>query len=618
MFIKEIEFINTKWFKKWTKIEFFHDEISNMYSFLWFNSKLKFNCIIGNNWAWKTKLLSNIIHFFEKDDRGKLNKLEEKSILFTNIDNQFLLDKNYRFPLKERKIWYLFDDFFIWSDMLQYSINKETLSQLSHTISDVWYSKILNDFFIKLYRILWDDNYKLYFSNFINFDINDFDIEIIFSSVWVTSGWQIKKILIFLEFYKNLYRLIYKKENIAWYNRLYERLFLMYMDNVYTRFVPSLFRYLEGKDNLKRISSELDKYLIEKYWTNYKNNHIEYEKKEIYFYIYDIINILNNYLENIWLDFYDSKNKYKYIKNVNKEWLENNEQFKEIVEYLDNYHHAFNILFENNYFDKIYNIEQKIILKYENIKNDIKKLDVFSIDDGFFLKFRFYDKNWYSRKFEDLSSWEQIIFIRFWNIINWLEQSININHFILLIDEPDLHLHLDWQKKYMKNLVWLLKTILSKDSNKTIHTILATHSPFIVSDFIKDDVIMLKRTSDNSTNKIDNTFNSFWANYFDIIDNWFFFDESKSLIWDYSDEIIQNIAKVFKTKVIIESYKNEIFSDYKEIVNFLSRKINIIDEKTSIDSFSEFEELFNKKYENFDKIINHIWNQFIKDNLIYL
>lgn len=69
----------------------------------------------------------------------------------------------------------------------------------------------------------------------------------------------------------------------------------------------------------------------------------------------------------------------------------------------------------------------------------------------------------------DLSSGEQEILVLFYKLI--FESDVNL----LLIDEPEISLHIGWQKEIMENL----KSVVNL--NKNIQVIIATHSPQIIS-----------------------------------------------------------------------------------------------------------------------------------------
>lgn len=71
------------------------------------------------------------------------------------------------------------------------------------------------------------------------------------------------------------------------------------------------------------------------------------------------------------------------------------------------------------------------------------------------------------------------------------------NSILLLIDEGDAYLHLDWQRKYISLINNFLGGIKKKYSLKTLQLVLATHSPLLAADIPGDFVISLD--SNNST-----------------------------------------------------------------------------------------------------------------------
>lgn len=61
---------------------------------------------------------------------------------------------------------------------------------------------------------------------------------------------------------------------------------------------------------------------------------------------------------------------------------------------------------------------------------------------------------------------------------------------LVIIDEGELGLHPQWQKEYLKNLIDVLPKIFE---GKKIQIILTSHSPFLVSDLPKENVIFLRK-----------------------------------------------------------------------------------------------------------------------------
>ena len=118
--------------------------------------------------------------------------------------------------------------------------------------------------------------------------------------------------------------------------------------------------------------------------------------------------------------------------------------------------------------------------KYEVFKSIIDKLDLYekivnekltfkkmflSSTDGIVVK----TDEGITLSLNNLSSGEQEIIVLFYKLI--FESDVNL----LLIDEPEISLHIAWQKELMENL----KSVVTLKKN--IRVIIATHSPQIIS-----------------------------------------------------------------------------------------------------------------------------------------
>lgn len=209
------------------------------------------------------------------------------------------------------------------------------------------------------------------------------------------------------------------------------------------------------------------------------------------------------------------------------------------------------------------------------------------------------------RSIYDLSSWEKIIILRFLRLYSKISNEWQWKKIISLIDEPDLHLHLDWQKKYIQKLIDVFSTL---DTNIKLHFVIATHSPFIISDLPAECIVKLQwkgknedwSHSKNGTwkytritnydwkehksftnfeefNKHEFKKKTFWANFVDIINDWFFFDD-KVLMWWFSESVIGDVSKN-QRKELTKSF------DIKESEN--------------------------------SEITEQIWDEYLKDNLLY-
>ena len=95
-------------------------------------------------------------------------------------------------------------------------------------------------------------------------------------------------------------------------------------------------------------------------------------------------------------------------------------------------------------------------------------------------------KNDYRESYQlvDLSSGEIATLIRFTKLVSEVRKNS-----IVLIDEPELHLHPSWMTSYIYRLKKLFE-------NYNCHFIISTHSPLLVANLNKDDIIVLQKNHD--------------------------------------------------------------------------------------------------------------------------
>ncbi|NEU61876.1 AAA family ATPase [Paenibacillus sp. ALJ109b] len=160
----------------------------------------------------------------------------------------------------------------------------------------------------------------------------------------------------------------------------------------------------------------------------------------------------------------------------------------------------------------------------EKLLIDIEFMESFSID--------LLSDIWFQTDFDKdtiplsmLSSGELSMFMRFFD----LHEYVNHNS-IVLIDEPETHLHPKWIRGYIKTLIDLL-------GNRKCHVIIATHSPLIVSDVTKNCIIGLKKNKyDIKQFKIDDK--TLGLNYEEVLSEIFDLEDFKGeMINEYIDVI---------------------------------------------------------------------------------
>lgn len=185
-----------------------------------------------------------------------------------------------------------------------------------------------------------------------------------------------------------------------------------------------------------------------------------------------------------------------------------------------------------------------------------------------FFEFDFIDSQ--NRKFNDLSHGEQTLFAQFLNMYYFSlfgYKNIKDNELIFLLDEPDLSLHPQWQKNYLFEVVTLLNKL-----NPTYNILMTTHSPFILSDLPKDNVIFLEKNMEqgnciNTTNQLD--INPFGANIHTLLSHGFFMKDG--LIGGFAKEKIQSIIK-YHEKLLKKENKNQRAEERVKYENELKKK----------------------------------------------
>lgn len=108
------------------------------------------------------------------------------------------------------------------------------------------------------------------------------------------------------------------------------------------------------------------------------------------------------------------------------------------------------------------------------------------------------------------------------NIANTKEEYgiTTYKHINIVLDEVELYSHPEFQRKYIASLIDMLAGLhIDNTKIRSINMIIATHSPFILSDVPKENVLCLK---DGKRQIVD--FETYCANIYDILNNSFFLD----------------------------------------------------------------------------------------------
>ena len=162
--------------------------------------------------------------------------------------------------------------------------------------------------------------------------------------------------------------------------------------------------------------------------------------------------------------------------------------------------------------------------------------------------------------FSDLSYGEKVILRFFYNIFFFIPffKKKNFTQFKIILDEIETGLHPEWQKKFFYFVTNITKVLSKKYTDINIHLLLATHSPFILSDIPKENIIFLDKGK-NVTDSV--KINTFGANIHTLLKDNFFIEGSlmgkfaqekiQDLIYKLNDENINNKNDILKQIDII-------------------------------------------------------------------
>jgi len=252
-------------------------------------------------------------------------------------------------------------------------------------------------------------------------------------------------------------------------------------------------------------------------------------------------------------------------------------------------------------------INNKLIIESKNLKKFFELVfSVYDLEKQFRLTFQ-------TKKDKDikLSSGEKTILF-YLERIDFMLSEVKGKSNILLFDEIELYLHPNWQRKILKIIIDFIKENIL-DYNLKI--IIASHSPFILSDIPKENVIFLKDGEQEYPFKKDEQ--TFGANIHTLLSHGFFMEDG--LMGEFAKSKIEEIKNFydenkdlkkedteFKTKKIEFIQKKDSFYHIKKIIGepFLQTII-----KNYLD---ELEILFNGKNQFLDNEIKRL--QSLKDD----
>ncbi len=134
------------------------------------------------------------------------------------------------------------------------------------------------------------------------------------------------------------------------------------------------------------------------------------------------------------------------------------------------------------------------------------------------------------------------------------------DNLILILDEPDQALHPELARNF---LFKLLESLNNYKHKGTIQIVMSSHSPFIVTDILPDNVYLLDRQGNLQT-KVKKVKNTFATNIYYLLMNSFMMDNT---FGEYSYRKIEDIIKDLRSPKLIEKEKLHNIKNIIDLIN---------------------------------------------------
>lgn len=256
-----------------------------------------------------------------------------------------------------------------------------------------------------------------------------------------------------------------------------------------------------------------------------------------------IANIQDEYLDLLY-----DKNNEAASTDIASRMIQNEQEDNRIPHRISNFQKVFDQLRDISHrADKA--INQRFCELTHSSNNRFSHYEETLIDISVFSPYKIYGKD--EKRFaNDLSQGEWNRLMMTYNLTPSVIQT-GINWFSL--DEPDNNLHPEWKRKFMNDLLATYKKVstgLAKSQNekhvgkRKLTCIIATHSPFILSDLTHDNTIYLEKVN-NRTQIYRPEGNSFAGNIGEMYHSSFFMTHT---IGEFAKSKIEKALKKLKLK----------------------------------------------------------------------
>lgn len=126
---------------------------------------------------------------------------------------------------------------------------------------------------------------------------------------------------------------------------------------------------------------------------------------------------------------------------------------------------------------------------------------------------------------------------------------------LLLIDEIDLYLHPEWQRRIVRDLLSLLRR---QFKGYYFQIILTSHSPIVLSDIPVENCIFLKKRSDGTVCQEERNTQTFGANIYVLYKDAFFLSDDKLAMGEFAQNKINQWIDKIETGKFSEEEANKI------------------------------------------------------------
>ena len=430
-----------------------------------------------------------------------------------------------------------------------------------------------------------------------------------------------------------------KDELIENIKAIKKEVFLLFYDYSFNKFAyydyskeKSVSLSVPNKNNDLLLNINYEKTLIAKHILNrqYIGQNDYFEPKSVFIEIPSFIYQLGNFNSTNMLNYirylieytiiHELKDNHTYvIKNYNEIIMTPEAINKFIVDNYDNLHTTY-IKSDMKHIPLSYDLEN--LFNYYDILNKYKDIKLFNKDDTFsrininiqeltesnlellqHLPSKFFHLKLSSTKLEDyddLSNGEKSALRLRYYIEDIITRSKK-NSYILLLDEPNNDFHPDWQQKLLSYLISIFQNRKEK-----LHFIITTHSPFLLSDIPKQNIIFLDKDKDGKCIVVDGLKEkkqTFGANIHTLLSDSFFMEDGlmgefakgkinkiirflngKNKFIDFPieqiEKVINTIGEPFLKSKLLDMYNRKFIYEYKiREQKRIDEQIRILQEK---------------------------------------